>query len=90
MVSIKKIQIMKTVVGYSFLCLARNSYATKMAVQISPNSNGQWVLYERGYSPGAGYITEDVALVPPQTLKLNSDGSLEATDYRVGRNTNIT
>jgi hypothetical protein len=29
---------------------------------------GVWLLYERGYSPGAGYITEPVAANPPQTI----------------------
>jgi hypothetical protein len=29
-----------------------------------------WRLYEKGYSPGAGYITEPVAAEPPQLLRL--------------------
>lgn len=33
---------------------------------------GTWSLYERGYSPGAGYIVEDVP--PGQTITFESDG----------------
>jgi hypothetical protein len=41
--------------------------------------NGSWILYERGYSPGAGYITEDVSEQPPQTLSLNVDGTMKTS-----------
>jgi hypothetical protein len=30
--------------------------------------SGSWLLYERGYSPGAGYVTEDVPRIPPQII----------------------
>lgn len=44
-----------------------------------PSETGKWILYEQGYSPGVGYITEDIPLLPAQTLLLNEDGSLETT-----------
>ena len=46
---------------------------------VDPPDTGNWLLYERGYSPGAGYITEDVAAIPPQTLTLNADGSMKSS-----------
>src|SRR5690242_16330375 len=46
---------------------------------VAPSDTGSWILYERGYSPGAGYITEDVSAVPPQTLALNENGSMTST-----------
>src|SRR5690349_1233192 len=46
---------------------------------IAPSDTGNWIFYERGYSPGAGYITEDVAAVPPQTLALYEDGSMKSS-----------
>jgi hypothetical protein len=48
-----------------------------------PDSNqwlfGSWLLYERGYSPGAGYFTEPVDPEPPQTLKLRLDYTVKTT-----------
>jgi hypothetical protein len=35
--------------------------------------NGTWLLYERGYSPGAGYITESVPAHPAQSIKFGND-----------------
>jgi hypothetical protein len=34
---------------------------------------GTWLLYEYGYSPGAGYITEAVAPSPAQTMTFDDD-----------------
>jgi hypothetical protein len=33
-----------------------------------------WVLFERGYSPGAGYIVEPINETPAQTMVLRSNG----------------
>jgi len=41
--------------------------------------SGEWLLYERGYSPGAGYIIEPVSSVPPQLIKFNDNGVLSST-----------
>ena len=41
--------------------------------------SGAWLLIERGYSPGAGYVIEPVSSVPPQIIKFKSDGSLSCT-----------
>lgn len=37
---------------------------------------GTWLLYERGYSPGAGYIVEPVSAIPPQQIDFKSNGEL--------------
>lgn len=34
---------------------------------------GTWLYTERGYSPGAGYVTVDVPADPPQTITFRSD-----------------
>lgn len=39
---------------------------------------GSWRLYERGYSPGGGYITEPIPADPPQDVTLK-DGRLTST-----------
>lgn len=39
---------------------------------------GTWLLYERGYSPGSGYIIEKIPAKPEQTLTFTADGKLHA------------
>src|SRR5690606_3638546 len=34
---------------------------------------GSWLLYERHYSPGAGYVTEEVPATPAQLLTFDGD-----------------
>lgn len=41
--------------------------------------SGAWLLFERGYSPGAGYIIEPVSAVPPQLIKFKDNGELSCT-----------
>ena len=48
---------------------------------------GEWLLYENGYSPGAGYIIEPVSAIPPQIIDFKSNGELLCsvkglTDYK--------
>ena len=48
---------------------------------------GKWLLFERGYSPGAGYIIEPVSAIPPQIIEFKNNGVLSCsvsglTDYR--------
>jgi hypothetical protein len=40
--------------------------------------DGVWLFFERGYSPGAGYITERVSSEPAQKLVL-TDGKVSST-----------
>ena len=40
---------------------------------------GKWLLFERGYSPGAGYIIEPVSAVPPQIIEFKSNGELSCS-----------
>lgn len=44
---------------------------------IDPESDiiDTWVLFERGYSPGAGYIVEPVDQTPEQIMQIRGDGS---------------
>ena len=41
--------------------------------------SGEWLLYERGYSPGAGYTIEPVSAVPPQRINFQDNGGLSCT-----------
>ncbi|HMG92912.1 MAG TPA: hypothetical protein VK589_22800 [Chryseolinea sp.] len=48
---------------------------------------GDWLLYERGYSPGAGYVIEPVSVNPPQIIEFKTNGELSCsvsglTDYK--------
>lgn len=40
---------------------------------------GKWLLYEIGYSPGAGYVTKNVPAVPAHTVTFCEDGTLLST-----------
>ena len=40
---------------------------------------GSWLLDERGYSPGAGYIVEKVAPIPAQQITFRAGSSLTST-----------
>lgn len=40
---------------------------------------GPWLLYERGYSPGAGYFTVDIPAKPAQTVTLNVNYTVVST-----------
>jgi hypothetical protein len=40
--------------------------------------SGKWLLYESGYSPGVGYVVEEISSSPPQTIEF-SDGRVETT-----------
>ena len=40
---------------------------------------GKWLLFERGYSPGVGYIVEPVDPKPPQTLTFLSKRRVYST-----------
>jgi len=47
---------------------------------------GKWLLYERGWSPGAGYFIDPVSPVPPQEMEFKNNGELSCsvegiTDY---------
>jgi hypothetical protein len=48
----------------TFSCVEEVNTSSESDTSIS----GQWLLYEYGYSPGAGYITEEVPLDPPQVI----------------------
>ena len=37
---------------------------------------GTWLLYESGWSPGAGYFVDEIPRVPPQTITFRSDGKV--------------
>ncbi len=43
---------------------------------VNPNNEliGSWTLFERGYSPGSGYIVDPVSETPAQTMVMASDG----------------
>ena len=65
-----------------FFCLLMLSCDEKECCVFKEGSQaltGTWLLYEYGYSPGAGYITENVSPLPPQTLTLKENGEMTST-----------
>ena len=44
---------------------------------------GTWLLYETGYSPGAGYVVNKVPSQPAQTLTFTADGQMQAQGERL-------
>ena len=40
-------------------------------IQETSELTGTWLLYEAGYSPGVGYVTEAIPAKPPQTLTID-------------------
>ena len=48
---------------------------------LSPDQalNGSWLLYERGYSPGSGYVIDKVSPKPAQKITFRPDNTLTST-----------
>ena len=44
-----------------------------------------WILFERGYSPGAGYIVEPISETPAQTMVIRSDGRFSSNIRDLGK-----
>jgi len=42
-------------------------------IQSTGELMGSWLLFEKGYSPGVGYIVETVSPMPPQVLILEEE-----------------
>lgn len=40
---------------------------------------GEWLLYERGYSPGSGYFVDPVSPVPPQVIEFKGNRQFSST-----------
>lgn len=54
---------------------------------LSLQLQGTWLLYEQGYSPGAGYVTNPVPEEPPQIISFSGDQNFSSNlngqqDYR--------
>lgn len=94
---------MKHVIPSMFIVLAFLSGACeeheKMCCAILEENElqGKWLLYETGYSPGMGYITEPVPALPAQTLTVDNlivsstvDGMEDFRFYRILTDTATT
>jgi hypothetical protein len=44
---------------------------------------GTWLLYEVGYSPGAGYVTDKIPAQPAQTLTFTTEGQMQVQGERL-------
>lgn len=85
---------MKTLINITIIsiaCLAMSCGEKDCCVGLDKKGTGElagaWILSERGYSPGAGYIVEPVSPVPPQVIDFKSNGELSCsisglTDYK--------
>lgn len=68
---------MKLLATISILTLLGMSCASQTDCCVILEENvlsGDWQIYERGYSPGDVYITEEVPADPPQILTFTTDG----------------
>ena len=70
------------VVTLLMFCVLLSCEEKDCCVNLEGESNtltGTWLLFERGYSPGAGYVIEPVSASPAQTLTFQSNGRMTAT-----------
>lgn len=69
---------MKTIRTLVIICVAFFAFAFSCEENENPEASiplltGRWQVYERGYSPGAGYITEAVPARPEQTITFSAN-----------------
>ena len=68
---------MKTIRTLIIICAAFFAFAFSCEenenAEASTPLTGKWQVYERGYSPGAGYITEAVPAQPEQTITFSTN-----------------
>ena len=77
----KKLVVDIPIILIAFLALSCNEKdcCVGMEKEGSDQLVGSWLLFERGYSPGAGYIIEPVSAVPPQIIEFKSNGELSCS-----------
>ena len=85
----KKLIVNIPIILIAFLALSCSEKDCCVGLEKEGNNElaGDWLLFERGYSPGAGYIIEPVSAVPPQIIEFKSNGELSCsvsglTDYK--------
>ena len=85
----KKLVIHIPIILIAFIALSCNEKDCCAGLEKEGSNElvGDWQLYERGYSPGAGYIIEPVSSNPPQIIEFKSNGELSCsvsglTDYK--------
>jgi hypothetical protein len=76
--------MLKTILSLFFLTMLLISCEEKTgemntAEQIGNLAGSTWRLYEHGYSPGSGYVTEPVAEHPSQQITFIDDRSVNIT-----------
>jgi hypothetical protein len=72
-----KIQI--STVAFIFILFLLSCKDTPIDLSQDKELTGSWILYERGYSPGAGYIIEKVPTLPPQIITFKTDNRISTT-----------
>jgi len=77
----KKLVVYISIILIVFLALScdEKDCCTDQEKEGSNELAGDWILYERGYSPGAGYIIEPVSAVPPQIIGFKGNGELSCS-----------
>jgi hypothetical protein len=75
---VKKLVVNIPIILIAFLALSCNEKDCCVGLDKDRSNElaGNWLLFERGYSPGAGYIIEPVSAVPPQIIEFKSNGQL--------------
>ena len=77
----KKLVVNISIILIAFLALSCNEKDCCVGLEKEGSDQlvGSWLLFERGYSPGAGYIIEPVSAVPPQIIEFKSNGDLSCS-----------
>jgi hypothetical protein len=75
---VKKLVVNIPIILIAFLALSCNEKDCCVGLDKDGSNElaGNWLLFERGYSPGAGYIIEPVSAVPPQIIEFKSNGQV--------------
>jgi hypothetical protein len=78
---VKKLVVNIPIILIAFFALSCNEKDCCVGVEKEDSNElaGKWLLFERGYSPGAGYIIEPVSAVPPQIIEFKSNGELSCS-----------
>lgn len=74
--------LLKQFVTLLMICMLFSCEQNDCCVNPEGGSNtltGTWLLFERGYSPGGGYITEPVSANPAQTITFRNNGEMIST-----------
>ena len=72
------LSILSLLLVFAFSCEEKDRSVIPQA-EGRESLTGSWLLYEKGLSPGSGYITKNIPSLPPQVITFHDNGSLFST-----------